>query len=104
MMRLLLDENFNHHILRGLKLRVPNLDCVIAQRTELRGQEDPPLLDWAATKGRIFLTHDIKTIPKFAYERVKTGLPMPGVIAIPKDSHWSGRRGIADNYSMLRAR
>jgi hypothetical protein len=85
MMRLLLDENFNHHILRGLKLRIPNLDYVIAQETEHQGEEDPPLLEWAATENRLVITHDIKTIPKFAYERVKTGLPMPGVIAVPKD-------------------
>ncbi|MGH9855841.1 MAG: DUF5615 family PIN-like protein [Blastocatellia bacterium] len=83
-MRLLLDENFNHHILRGLRLRAPNLDYVIAQRTELKGVEDPPLLEWAAASDRILATHDISTIPMFAYERVVAGLPMPGVIAIPK--------------------
>jgi len=61
-MRLLLDENFNHHILRGLKLRAPNLDFVIAQRTELQGVEDPSLLEWAAASARILVTHDIRTI------------------------------------------
>ena len=35
-MRLLLDENFNHQIINGLKLRIPNLDYVIAQKTALR--------------------------------------------------------------------
>ena len=36
-MRLLLDENFNHQILDGLKLRIPNLNYVIAQKTALKG-------------------------------------------------------------------
>src|SRR5262245_2691955 len=83
-MRLLLDENFNHNILRGLKLRAPNLDYVIAQRTELQGVEDPSLLEWAAASDRILVTHDISTIPMYAYDRVTAGLPMPGVIVIPK--------------------
>jgi hypothetical protein len=83
-MRLLLDENFNHHILRGLRLRAPTLDYVIAQRTELQGVEDPALLEWAAASDRILVTHDISTIPKYAYERVAAGLPMPGVIIVPK--------------------
>ena len=83
-MRLLLDENFNHHILRGLKLRAPKLDYVIAQRTELQGVPDPSLLEWAAATDRILVTHDLATIPKYAYERVTASLPMPGVIVIPK--------------------
>ncbi len=82
-MRLLLDENFNHHILRGLKLRAPNLDYLVAQRTALRGVEDPLLLEWAATIDRVLVTHDINTIPKYAYERVIAGLPMPGVVIVP---------------------
>ena len=85
MLRLLIDENFNHRILRGLKLRLPHLDYVIVQETELQGIPDPPLLDWAAEHGRILVTHDLKTIPMYAYERVKAQLAMPGVIAVPKD-------------------
>jgi hypothetical protein len=85
MLRLLLDENFNHDILRGLKLRSPNLDFVVAQDTELQGAKDPPLLEWASEQNRILVTHDLETIPKFAYDRVKAGLSMPGVIAISQD-------------------
>ena len=31
MLRLLIDENLNHRILRGLRLVVPELECVVAQ-------------------------------------------------------------------------
>jgi hypothetical protein len=31
------------------------------------------------------VTHDLKTIPRHAYERVATGEPMPGIVAIPDD-------------------
>jgi predicted nuclease of predicted toxin-antitoxin system len=83
-MRLLLDENFNHRILNGLKLRVPRLDYVIAQRSDLTGVRDPVLLEWAASADRILLTHDIETMPNFVNERIAAGLPMPGVIVIPQ--------------------
>src|SRR5688572_6564866 len=84
-MRLLIDENFNHRILRGLIIRLPDLDHVVAQDTELKGVKDPLLLDWAAQQNRILLTHDINTIPKYAYERVVAGQPMPGVIVVPEE-------------------
>jgi hypothetical protein len=83
-MRLLIDENFNHRILRGLLVRLPELDYIVAQNTELRGAKDPLLLDWAAELNRILVTHDIKTVPKYAYERVSAGQPMPGIIVVPE--------------------
>lgn len=36
----------------------------------------------AAAEGRILLTHDVNTIPRFPYERVRSGLTMPGVFLI----------------------
>lgn len=83
MLPVLADENFNHRILRGLRRKVPHLDLVIAQVAGLKGAEDPPLLDWAAEHARVLLTHDLKTIPKFAYEQIKSGWQLPGVIAVP---------------------
>jgi len=81
MLRLLFDENVNQRILRGLKLRLPELDYVLAQEVGLKGSADPDVLAWAATHGRILITHDLKTIPRYAYERVAAGESMPGVIA-----------------------
>jgi hypothetical protein len=83
MLCLLIDENLDHRILRGLRLRLPNLDCVIVQNTDLKGTKDPPLLAWAAEQNRILVTHDLKTVPRHAYARVEAGDPMPGVIAVP---------------------
>lgn len=84
MLRVLLDENFDHRILRGLLLRLPSLDFVIAQETAMQGVTDLALLEWAARDGRVLLTHDLKTIPKYAYERVDAGIPMSGVFAVPR--------------------
>jgi hypothetical protein len=48
MVPLLADENFNHRILRGLRLRLPSIDCLLAQETQIYQREDPEVLDWAA--------------------------------------------------------
>ncbi len=55
------------------------------QDTEVAGAEDPQVLAWAAREGRVLLTHDVKTMTKFAYERVAAGLPMPGVFEVSLD-------------------
>jgi hypothetical protein len=33
----------------------------------------------------VLITHDLKTIPRYAYERVAAGEPRPGSIAIPDE-------------------
>ena len=48
MISLLTDENFDRRIIRGLRLRAPALDYVIAQALPIRGASDPALLAWAA--------------------------------------------------------
>ena len=79
MLRLLADENFNGSILRGLVRRKPEIDLVRVQDVGLSGADDPAVLAWAAREGRVLLTHDQATVPKYAYERIAIGLPMPGV-------------------------
>ena len=68
----------------GLLIRLPDLDYIVVQNTEMQGAHDPSLLAWAAEQNRILLTHDINTIPRYAYNRIVAGDPMPGVIAIPE--------------------
>lgn len=82
MLSVLADENFSHRILRGIKLRAGNLDVLIAQNVGLGGTKDAALLAWAADERRIVLTHDRQTIPKHAYERIRSQQPMPGVIVV----------------------
>jgi predicted nuclease of predicted toxin-antitoxin system len=63
MLRLLIDQNFNQRILRGLVERIPELDAVTAQGVGLSEAPDSELLSWAAAQGRILLIHDLQTIP-----------------------------------------
>jgi predicted nuclease of predicted toxin-antitoxin system len=82
MLQLASDADFNGDVLRGLFRRQPDLDLVRVQDVGLRTADDPTILEWAAAAGRILLTHDRATMPNFAYERVKSARPMPGVFVI----------------------
>jgi hypothetical protein len=42
-------------------------------------------LEWAANEGRVVLPHEAGTMTYYAYERVKIGLSMPGVIEVADD-------------------
>ena len=81
-MRFAADENFNNDILRGVLRRHPDLDIVRIQDTEIYEAEDPVVLEWAAKEERILLTHDTRTMPDFAYARVREHKPLPGVFVV----------------------
>ena len=85
MLRLLADENFNGRILRALQRQVPDLDVVRAQDTPLYGTDDQTLLQFAAAENRVVLTHDVETLVGYAWERVRSGMAMPGVIVALTD-------------------
>ena len=84
MIRLLIDENFNQRILRGLRRRLPQLDFVLVKDVGLAGSSDLVLLKWAANENRTVLTHDVKTMVPDAKGLLTQGESMVGVIAIPK--------------------
>lgn len=83
MLRLAADENFNNRIVRGLLHRKPDLDIVRIQDIGLSGADDQAVLEWAAQEERVLLTHDVRTITQYAYERVDADQLMPGVFEVP---------------------
>lgn len=82
MIRLAADENLNNNIVRGLLRRRPDLDIVRVQDVGLSGIDDVALLDWAARECRLVVSHDVETLTRHAYDRVRASLPMPGVIEV----------------------
>ena len=83
MLRLVTDENFNGDIVRGLLRRRPALDLVRVQDVGLVETPDADILEWAASQGRVLVSHDVSTVPPAAYRRVADGKPMPGVFIVP---------------------
>ena len=82
MPKFLADENFNYDIVRGLLRQLPDLDIVTAQDVGLTRADDPEVLQWAAQEGRVVLTHDLETMTDYAYERIRAGQFMPGVVEV----------------------
>jgi len=84
MLRFLADENFDDRILHAMLEQEPAVDVVRAREVGLAAIHDRDLLDWAAGEGRVLLTHDVKTIPAFAMERLRAGRPLAGVVLVRK--------------------
>ena len=85
MLRLLIDENFNHLIVRAVRARLPELDFVLVQQVGLAGVKDPAILKWALQHDRIMLTQDGQTMVPYAQQLVRRGERMTGVIFGPQN-------------------
>jgi predicted nuclease of predicted toxin-antitoxin system len=86
MLRLLADENFDNTVVRGLFRRNPKIDIIRVQDVGLSGKDDPTIPEWAAQERCILLTHDVATITRYAYDRVRQGQTMPGIVEISTDA------------------
>src|ERR1700686_2904954 len=84
MLRLLIDQDLDHDILRGLIRRIPELDAVTAFEIGMREATDPQLLTQAAKEGRIIVTHDRKTMPRHAADLMAVGESIAGVFVVPR--------------------
>lgn len=80
----LTDEDFDQPIMSGLLLRHPSLDVARVIDRLGPGATDPDVLALAAAEGRLLLTHDISTMQGFAAERISQGLPMSGLLEVPR--------------------
>ena len=65
--------------------RDATLDFTHVRDVGLAAAPDPAMLEWAAARGLVLLTHDRKAIPSFAHTRVAAGLSMPGVFLVSDD-------------------
>jgi hypothetical protein len=86
MLPLLADENLSNDIIRGLLRGNRDVDIVRVQDVGLSGADDPTVLAWAAEHGRVLVTHDMKTVPRYVRERIQAGAPMPGVFEVPQSA------------------
>lgn len=86
MLRLIVDEDFDNRILRGIRRREPGLDIVRAQDVGLSSHDDDAVLAWATRQARVVVTHDKATLIGRAVHRVRSGQPMRGVIAATQDT------------------
>ena len=86
MLKLLADENINPDLLTQLRRHLPDIDAVDVRETGLTQTPDPVILQWAADNDRVVVSHDKGTMRKFAEDRVRAGLSMPGLIIVHQQS------------------
>jgi hypothetical protein len=84
MLRLLIDQDLDHAILRALLLRVQNLDVITAHQAGLSNASDPELLAWAAEQERVVITHDRRTMPYHATSRIARAEKIAGLIIVSR--------------------
>lgn len=84
MLKFLADEDLKNRILRGLLRIPPDLDILRVQDTSLSGYPDKHVLEWATQKDRVLLTHDVSTMTRFAYDRLRAGKFFAGIIGVPQ--------------------
>lgn len=60
------------------------MDAVTAHQVGLSAFSDPELLAWAANAGRIIVTHDRKTMPGHAADRMAAGEKISGVFVVSR--------------------
>jgi predicted nuclease of predicted toxin-antitoxin system len=85
MIRLLADENVDYDLVRGALRRRPEFDFIRVQSVGLTQTVDPDILAWAAGERRVIVTHDVKTMPGFARQRMSRGEPMAGLFIVHQE-------------------
>jgi uncharacterized protein with PIN domain len=84
MLRILIDQDFDHDILRGIVRRLPKLDYATAFESGLSELEDKKLLLWASQNKRILLTHDRRTMPTHFVKLLEQDNNLSGVFIVPR--------------------
>ncbi|MFZ0960262.1 MAG: DUF5615 family PIN-like protein [Terriglobia bacterium] len=99
MLKLLIDENLDQRILRGVQLHVPDLVYAVVQETGLAGAPDAALLAWAARNQHVLVTHDRGTMLRAAQQRMRSEQKTAGLVIVKKELPLS--RAIEDLVLLL---
>ena len=78
----LADANLNQKMVAGLLLREPLIDFELPQNVIPEEMGDPQVLELAAARGRIIVTHDVRTMPDH-FSAFVAESPSPGLILVP---------------------
>jgi predicted nuclease of predicted toxin-antitoxin system len=96
--RFLFDHDFDDKIIRGLMNREPTADCRRCREVGLDRASDDVVLAYAASDGRVVVSHDVNTMRHAANLRITGGAPMHGLIL----AHQGSRIGtIIDDLQLV---
>mgnify|MGYP007059537585 CR=1 FL=1 len=80
--RFLADHNLSEAIVRGVKRVEPEVEFLLLRDLMPIDTDDPQVLEYAASHELIVVTHDRRTMPRAAYERMARGQSMHGLILV----------------------
>jgi len=80
--RFLADADLNQAIVKGVRGREPALDLMSAAEAHLEGLSDLEVIVFAASQGRILISHDTSTMPVHFAGYLRTGGGSPGVLLV----------------------
>ena len=80
--RFLADHDLNENIIDGALRREPTLEFIRAREVGLNGRPDSEVLAFAANNGYLLVSHDVNTMPGYAYTRLAAGEPMLGLFMV----------------------
>ena len=78
------DADLSGPIIKGLKRREPAVEFATAHEAGLAGLDDQTVLAFAASHGRVLVSHDVSTMPE-AFSRFVQEQTSPGVILISQE-------------------
>jgi predicted nuclease of predicted toxin-antitoxin system len=82
--RFLADACLAHYIVSGCLRREPAMDFKSAVSAKSQGKTDLEILTLADQEGRVFVTQDVRTMPRHFATFLQQNNHSPGVILIPQ--------------------
>ena len=82
--RLMFDEDMNHHVIRGLIRRLPELDCATVLDLARSGDDDMAVLRAAAAEQRLLVSHDVNTMSAALGQLLAAGETSYGLLLVPQ--------------------
>lgn len=83
MIRFQADADLNQNILLAAVRRFPSLDFQSATDAGLAGLSDLEVLEVASGQGRVLVTHDKKTMPRYLAEFIRSKCSA-GILVVPQ--------------------
>lgn len=95
MLRLYLDEDVRHDLLRAV--RAQGVDVLSAGEAGRRGYSDPEQLAFATAEGRVIVSRNVRDYAILHRQAIEAGQPHAGIVAITRQRFAAGEyaRGLA---------
>jgi hypothetical protein len=80
--RFLSDHDLNEHIVTGVMRLEPSLGWIRARDVGLSERTDAEVLAYAAEHEYVVVSHDVNTMPRAAYDRLRSGHKIFGLLMV----------------------